>query len=141
MSLKDAIREAVDERDKQQGEQGKSENADLPQNAPVATDSAPPKINSAAGKLQSRQAVNTASSKTVKPANKQAVNTASSEPAQEIQEQEELDPEEKVELAALTIRVSRQSRIHWLVSAKQQNTTLTAAIIEALNARFGEAGS
>jgi len=132
MSLKDAIREAVDERDKQQGVQGKPAIVDSPQDAAVPAEQAQPKRKPKVSEQQSNKAINTASLK--------YVNTASSKAAQGVQEQDEVDPEEKVELAALTIRVARQSRIHWLVSAKQQNTTLTAAITEALNARFGEAG-
>ena len=40
----------------------------------------------------------------------------------------------------LTIKVQRQQRLHWLIEAKKQRTSLTAAIIEALNARFGLPG-
>jgi predicted HicB family RNase H-like nuclease len=46
--------------------------------------------------------------------------------------------DELIETAAMTVRVPRQHRIHWLISAKKQGTSLTAAITEALNARFGE---
>ena len=38
----------------------------------------------------------------------------------------------------LTIRVTKQQRLHWLIEAKKQGTSLTAAIVDALNARFGE---
>jgi hypothetical protein len=68
---------------------------------------------------QSIEAVNTASNKAVNNANKE-------------------DNPKAVEFAALTVRVPKRSRVHWLISAKQQDTTLTAAIVEALNARFGE---
>ena len=44
---------------------------------------------------------------------------------------------EPEEMANLSIKVSRRQRIHWLIEAKRQRTSLTAAIIEALNARFG----
>lgn len=37
----------------------------------------------------------------------------------------------------LTIKVQRQQRLHWLIEAKKQGTSLTAAITEALNTRFG----
>ena len=43
----------------------------------------------------------------------------------------------EVSFANLTIRVQRNQRLHWLIEAKKQGTSLTAAIIEALNARFG----
>lgn len=116
MSLKDAIREAVDERDKQEGTREKASVAHIQHNEAISDEQTPPLRKSNAAKQQSSKAVEL------------------------VQDQEQATSEEKLELAALTIRVSRQSRIHWLVSAKQQNTTLTAAIIEALNARFGEAG-
>ncbi len=38
----------------------------------------------------------------------------------------------------LTIKVYKRQRLHWLIEAKKQGTSLTAAIIEALNGRFGE---
>ena len=41
------------------------------------------------------------------------------------------------EPANLTIKVSKRQRLHWLIEAKKQGTSLTAAITEALNARFG----
>jgi len=41
------------------------------------------------------------------------------------------------ETANMTIKVSKRQRRHWLIEAKKQDTSLTAAIIEALNARFG----
>jgi hypothetical protein len=37
----------------------------------------------------------------------------------------------------LAIRVRKRQRMHWVSEAKKQDTSLTAAIIEALNARFG----
>ncbi|MEI6432393.1 MAG: hypothetical protein WCP07_09450 [bacterium] len=37
----------------------------------------------------------------------------------------------------LTIKVTKNLRRHWLIEARRQDTSLTAAIIEALNARFG----
>ncbi len=132
MSLKDAIREAVDERDKQEGIREKTPVAESqPDNAVPAAPMIPTGKHGAVKQQSSKNGIN-ASSK--------AVNTASSNTEEPVQDQEETEVGEKVEFAALTIRVSRQSRIHWLVSAKQQNTTLTAAITEALNARFGKAG-
>lgn len=38
----------------------------------------------------------------------------------------------------LSIKVPRSRRQHWAAEAKRQGTTLTAAITEALTARFGE---
>lgn len=38
----------------------------------------------------------------------------------------------------LSIKVSKSLRRHWAAEAKRQDTTLTAAIIEALKAKFGE---
>lgn len=43
-------------------------------------------------------------------------------------------PEESVNM---TVKVSKRQRRHWLIEAKKQDTSLTAAIIEALNSRFG----
>ncbi len=45
---------------------------------------------------------------------------------------------ESKEAANLTIKVSKRQRRHWLIEAKKQDTSLTAAIVEALNARFGQ---
>jgi len=43
----------------------------------------------------------------------------------------------EAEFVNLTIKVQREQRLHWLIEAKKQKTSLTAAIVEALNARFG----
>ena len=43
-----------------------------------------------------------------------------------------------IEAVNLTIKVPKTLRRHWLIEAKRQDTSLTAAITEALNARFGE---
>lgn len=40
----------------------------------------------------------------------------------------------------LSIKVLRSRRQHWAAEAKRQGTTLTAAITEALSAKFGEPG-
>ena len=48
--------------------------------------------------------------------------------------------QEPVETANLTIKVSKRQRRHWLIEAKKQDTSLTAAIVEALNNRFGQPG-
>jgi hypothetical protein len=46
-------------------------------------------------------------------------------------------PEEDVNLS---IKVPKARRQHWAAEAKRQGTTLTAAITEALSAKFGEPG-
>jgi hypothetical protein len=38
----------------------------------------------------------------------------------------------------LSIKVATSRRRHWVAEAKRQGTSLTAAITEALNSRFGE---
>jgi len=48
---------------------------------------------------------------------------------------EEETPEEGVNLS---IKVPKSRRQHWAAEAKRQGTTLTAAITEALSAKFGE---
>lgn len=45
---------------------------------------------------------------------------------------------EPIEFAGLNMRVPRKHRLHWSIEAKKQNTTLTAAVTQALNERFGE---
>lgn len=49
--------------------------------------------------------------------------------------EQEIDSELGVNLS---IKVPRSRRQHWAAEAKRQGTTLTAAITEALSARFGE---
>lgn len=44
----------------------------------------------------------------------------------------------EVEMVNMTVKVSREQRLHWLIAAKREGSSLTAAITEALNARFGE---
>lgn len=48
-------------------------------------------------------------------------------------------PPEKVveEMVNLSIRVPKRLRMHWVAEAKRSDTSLTAVIMEALNARFG----
>lgn len=48
--------------------------------------------------------------------------------------------EEKEPDVNLSIKVPKALRRHWVAEAKRRDTTLTAAIIEALNAKFGEPG-
>lgn len=44
---------------------------------------------------------------------------------------------EESQSANLTIKVNKRQRLHWLIEAKKQGTSLTAAITDALNKRFG----
>lgn len=125
MSLKDAIREAAQERDQQ---------ANSPEDNNPEAESQRPSSDA----TQSNKAVNTSNSKAVKPQSKKAVNTVSHKTAKAAQAPPIEVEEEPEELAAMTVRVFRRHRLHWLISAKKQRTTLTAAITEALNARFGE---
>lgn len=128
MSLKDAIREAVDERDKRVIEP--KENRDAVNTASSKT------VNTA-----SKDAVFTAKSKAVNTAkDKAASKTASPKKSRGVAGVSALGAIPIEETAAMTVRVSRRHRLHWLISAKQQGTSLTAAITEALNARFGEPG-
>lgn len=53
----------------------------------------------------------------------------------------EEEPKEPEEAVNLTIKVPKTLRRHWLIEAKRQDTSLTAAIVEALKARFGAPGS
>ena len=41
------------------------------------------------------------------------------------------------EMVNLSIRVPKRLRIHWVAEAKRHDTSITAAITEALNAKFG----
>ena len=41
------------------------------------------------------------------------------------------------EMVNLSIRVPKRLRMHWVAEAKRSDTSLTAVITEALNARFG----
>lgn len=104
MSLKDAIREAVDARDKPEMK-AEAPHEDQPE---TKVEDAP------------------ASSKAVKQASHKAVKAI------------EAPMTGTTETAAMTVRVSRRHRLHWLIAAKKEGTSLTAAITEALNARFGE---
>lgn len=142
MSLKNAIREAVDERAKQEnsplGNEAEAEtspsvalipsDAEAPLPLPLET----PSLTDTA----SHKAVNTASSK--KPKGSSSLPPSAPIKAKATQQNAESEGAENPETAALTIRVPRQHRIHWLISAKKEGTSLTAAIAEALNARFGE---
>lgn len=92
------------------------------------------------------EAVNTASHKAAKQQSGKAANAESRQNERQTRENEAPDAleaaeaqAEAIEMAALTVRVPKSSRVHWLISAKKQNTTLTAAITQALNERFGEA--
>nr|WP_309690474.1 hypothetical protein [Armatimonas sp.] len=41
------------------------------------------------------------------------------------------------EMVNLSIRVPKRLRMHWVAEGKRSDTSLTAVITEALNARFG----
>ena len=45
------------------------------------------------------------------------------------------------EMVNLSIRVPKRLRMHWVAEAKRHDTSITAVITEALNARFGTGGS
>ena len=51
---------------------------------------------------------------------------------------QEAQAQEKPEEVNLSIKVTKKLRRHWVSEAKRHDTTLTAVIIEALKARFGE---
>lgn len=53
------------------------------------------------------------------------------------QQGRKLDEAEKANFVNLTIKVRKIQRLHWLIEAKKQGTSLTAAITDALNERFG----
>ena len=130
MSLKDAIREAADERDKQ--------GAPLltpPQPAPPARAIAEPKVSQV--ELAASQQTSGTNSQAVNTASHKAVKTSRKKPT-EAQGERTRPETHNEETAAMTVRVSRRHRLHWLICAKQEGTSLTAAITEALNARFGE---
>ena len=42
-----------------------------------------------------------------------------------------------IELVGLNIRVPKNHRLHWLIAAKKEGSSLTAAVNEALTARYG----
>jgi len=148
MSLKDAIREAVDERDKQlktdvspsntsgETQQGTSE---LPAKFTAEATRPTPtlSITEGANTLKAQTRSRTASSETINTASSKAATLLPPEKAAEDNSEDDF-PETSIEMAALTVRVPRSHRIHWLIGAKREGTSLTAAITEALNARFGE---
>ena len=72
------------------------------------------------------------SNKAVKPASSEAVNTASGKTVKPA------DAETPAELANLTVRVPKSHRVHWLICAKKEGTSLTAAVTEAMIARYGK---
>lgn len=66
----------------------------------------------------------------------------------EAPEQEEVEaplenPNARVveEMVNLSIRVPKRLRMHWVAEAKRHDTSITAVITEALNARFGTKSS
>lgn len=69
---------------------------------------------------------------------KAAIRAAASErDAVKLESQQEVITAEERTIS-LTIKVTKSQRLHWLIAAKRQNTSLTAAIVDALNTRFGE---
>ncbi len=44
------------------------------------------------------------------------------------------------EMVNLSIRVPKRLRMHWVAEAKRHDTSITAAVTEALNAKFGSPG-
>ena len=144
MGLKNAIREAVDERAKQENSPLENE-AEVEAQTPASPTALAPSVEAPSpSDTASHKAVNTASSKKPKVSDSlpplAPIKTKAVETIQENSESEatEHPGAENPETAALTIRVPRQHRIHWLISAKKEGTSLTAAIAQALNARFGE---
>lgn len=115
MSLKSAIREAVDARDNSQPH--------------------PQAKAKAKREAQARAEVEPSI-----PAEDLQASPEAAEQAEQPPSQAEPSGVEQVEMAAMTVRVSRRHRLHWLIAAKKEGTSLTAAITEALNARFGEPG-
>ena len=81
-----------------------------------------------------KDAIRIADAERKQPESNKAVNIASNNT---IQIADEITPPES-EIVGLTIRVPKDHRIHWLIGAKKEGTSLTAAITEAMNARFGE---
>lgn len=55
-----------------------------------------------------------------------------------LENQQDSQPVEKVEEVNLSVKVAKNRRQHWAAEAKRQGTTLTAAITEALSTKFGE---
>jgi hypothetical protein len=76
------------------------------------------------------QARNTDLQQTVKPEIQETVIT---EPPAELAPIQEDDP-----YVNLTIRVRKSQRAHWSAEAKRKSLTITDAITDALNQRFGE---
>ncbi len=68
-----------------------------------------------------------------------------SEGAELEQEEVEAPPENPnarvvEEMVNLSIRVPKRLRMHWVAEAKRHDTSITAVITEALNAKFGSPG-
>ena len=80
-----------------------------------------------------KDAIRLADAERKQPENNKAVNNADNKAIK----QEEAKPAQ-IELAGLTVKVPKRHRVHWLIGAKKEGTSLTAAITEAMNARFGE---
>lgn len=66
-----------------------------------------------------------------KPENQKTIPSASADQASD----QTIDPEPEVNLC---VKVPISLRRHWSAEAKRQGTTMTAVIVEALKAKFGE---
>ncbi len=58
--------------------------------------------------------------------------------ARSTESQQTSKPETQEEQVNLSVKVPKRLRRHWVAEAKRHDTTLTAAIVEALKSRFGE---
>lgn len=131
MSLKDAIRAANAERLKQEVRSGLDEatyNASIVENDEntTATETkSPPELELSA------QSDHAGSGEDGRSASAQLAEKKAVGEKPTVQEDE---------LVGLNVRVTRRQRLHWLIEAKRNGTTLTAAVTEGLNARFGEPG-
>jgi len=68
----------------------------------------------------------------------QLISAARKPASQKNRQPESGQPDGSVQDVNLSIKVPKSRRQHWAAEAKRQGTTLTAAITEALSARFGE---
>ena len=85
-------------------------------------------------KQESEQATIEENNNDSKVANYQDTEIASFQGSKIESEQESAPP---AELVGLNIRVPKNHRLHWLIAAKKEGSSLTAAVNEALTARYG----
>lgn len=153
MSLKDAIREAADERSKQVSASPgvASPNSEIERQKPLLPSAKPegskpqePRGRGAKASVTPVSPSATPSARHISKSSKAVIAASNntlmhaSNARKDQNKGGAASEDELIETAAMTVRVPRQHRIHWLISAKKQGTSLTAAITEALNARFGE---